>query len=293
MYIFNFIILFLLGSAAGSFINVLSLRYKEGNKIFSRDIFFGRSLCPHCGKILSWYELIPFISFIIQRGHCRSCGFSLSWQYPIVEFLGGLILTALPLRFYEYFGISRLAMVNQPLIWYYLILVVWILAAYGLLLMSAIDFRLGVIPDQINLFLVLLGGVLISGDSQFSFFRKYSILFGFQNNALLNHLLAAGLGLSFFGLVILLSRGRGMGVGDLKLAGALGLLMGWPDAIFAFLFSFLIGAIWSLGLIIAKKKSLKSAVPFGPFMAIGVLVAIFFGEKILDGYFSLINFFIR
>ena len=284
-----YVFLFILGTAAGSFLNVLSLRYREGERIFTRDVFTGRSHCPYCGKTLNWRELIPLISFIVQKGKCRSCGRPLSLQYPFVEVLSGLIFVTFPVYFYRYFHVADLALGGQPFHWYYWILGVWIAAAGGLILMSAIDFRLRIIPDQLNLFLAFLGIILIAVNKNLSFLGGYALLFKFTDNVLLNHLAAAGAGLAFFGLVILFSRGRGMGMGDLKLAGALGLLLGWPDAILSFLLSFIIGAIISLGLIFLKKKSFKDAVPFGPFLAAGVFTVMFFGEKILNYYFQLFS----
>ena len=90
--------LFLFGLAAGSFINVVSLRFQPGQGLLDRKMVGGRSRCPYCQKQLNWYELIPVLSFIIQKGRCRSCHQKISFQYPIVEILSGLIFVFVPLR---------------------------------------------------------------------------------------------------------------------------------------------------------------------------------------------------
>ena len=139
---------------------------------------------------------------------------------------------------------------------------IWLIAATVFILLATIDFRLYIIPDELTALLIVLGvGVTI------------------LNGAYLNHFIAAGIGLAFFGIVVLLTKGQGMGMGDVKLAGAIGLLLGMPNTIFAFTLAFVTGALFGVGLIIMKKKGLKDAVPFGPFLVLGVFLAL-----ILDPY---------
>lgn len=255
------IVVFLLGSAIGSFINVLALRYVPEKKLLGRHAVGGRSRCFSCQKTLKWYELIPLLSFLIQRGRCRSCSVGLSFQYPIVELFSGLILLGFALGFKNNFTWQE-----------YAFLAVWILAAYILVLIAAIDFRLKIIPDELNIALAVLGVAVVAIKS-----------------AYWSHIIAALIALVFFGSVILLSKGRGMGVGDLKMAGAISLLMGWPDAMLSLVFSFVIGAAWSIGLLALGGKTLKDAVPFGPFLSAGVLITVFFGEQILGYYLQLFS----
>src|SRR3989344_2445719 len=113
-----FLILFILGLFIGSFLNVLSLRYVDGQPIFIRQIVGGRSRCRTCNEKLTWFELIPLLSFIIQRGKCRHCFHIISWQYPTVETITGLITAGLPLFFYSYFHVAQAALQNQPYIWF-------------------------------------------------------------------------------------------------------------------------------------------------------------------------------
>jgi len=274
------IIYFVLGLAVGSFLNVLSLRYQPGQSIlFRKDIFFGRSHCLHCGRILRWYELLPLVSFVIQKGRCRSCGTALSWQYPLVEFLSGIL------------AVIWLVYFSRQLNW--LQLAIFLVASYLLLLQSLIDFRWGVIPDQLNLLLAVLGIILIFINQPISFIGSYGRIFSplwLSSGLAINRLASALLSLLIFGAIILFSRGRGMGWGDFKLAGALGLLLGWPDALLGFMLSFVIGAAAGLILLLMKKKSLKDSVPFGPFLALGALLVMFWGENIVRFYFGLVSF---
>jgi len=290
----NFI-LFIIGASLGSFINVLSLRYKSDKPIFNKTILFGRSHCLNCGNTLNWRELIPIISFILQRGKCRKCKTGISLQYPIVEIISGLVFVFIPLKIYEIYQVGFKALGGPNPIWFYLIAALFLLFALSLILLSSIDFRLRIIPDQINLFIAAIGILLIlvsigynlSEYAQNSFIGFYSFLFGFQENIWINRLIGLISGTVFLGAITVLSRGRGMGLGDVKLAGAAGLLLGWPDAILGLLLAFIIGAIWSIILLLRGSRTLKSAVPFGPFIALGYLIIIFFGKNLMAGYFML------
>ncbi|MBI5401299.1 prepilin peptidase, partial [Candidatus Wolfebacteria bacterium] len=120
-----------------------------------------------------------------------------------------------------------------------------------------------------------------------SFLGHYSLLFGSLGNIWVNHIIAAVLAMAFFGLIIGISRGRGMGIGDLKLGGALGLIFGWPDILLVLALSFIVGAAVSVVLILKKTKTMKDIVPFGPFLAIGGALTFFLGYNIINAYFKL------
>ncbi len=285
------IILFIFGTIIGSFLNVLSLRYDPNENFFSLRNVSGRSRCMHCGKTLSWYELIPFFSFLFQVGKCRSCGVKLSWQYPLVELASGLIFL-LPIY---------LIPNSQFLIpdFYVLIAsIVWILIFLTFLLISIIDFRWYLIPDELNTSLIILGTALIVlsglhgnfGYFEGSYLGSYAGLLGVRGNIWLNHLFGMLIGAGIVGLIIAASRGKGMGIGDLKLLGALGWVFGWPDVLFIFISACFIGAVASLGLMVLKKKTMKSVVPFGPFLISGAVLLFFFGEQLLRWYFQLFIF---
>lgn len=281
--------LFLFGLIVGSFLNVLSLRYKPGARLFDNKVIGGRSFCLGCGKKLLWCELVPIFSFIRQKGKCRSCGKKLLWQYPLVELLCGLIFVGVP---------WRLLPGHELIIPYqFLIAAIWIIIFLLFLLLSIIDFRHYIIPDQINWGLIILGLVLIGltifygkFDNILSpFLGSYALLFGFRENIFANYLLALLFGILFFGAIIVLSRERAMGWGDFKLVIAMGIIFGWPDILMVLFSSFIIGTTASLILICEGKKGLKDAVPFGPFLALGGATTFFFGSQIMEMYFKLFS----
>lgn len=234
----------------GSFLNVLALRYEDGGKIFRRDILTGRSHCPHCGEALHWYELIPLVSFLLQLGRCRHCGKGLSWQYPLVEILGGLIFVLVPMIFFAPF--------------------IWILIFLTLLLITLIDLRLSVIPDQLNVFLA----VLAAG----------SLLHDLSVGHLLNHSLGVVVGFCAIGLLVAGSRGRWMGHGDWKFVTALGLLFGWPHILILLGTAFVLGGVAGAIILVLRLKKLKDAIPFGPFLAAASVLVMIFGDVIINFY---------
>lgn len=268
------ILLFTFGLIVGSFLNVVSFRYDPEKGVFDLKNLSGRSHCPGCGTTLHWYELVPVFSFLIQLGKCRTCGMRISWQYPAVELASGLAFL-LP-AYLQNYAIGS----------------VWTLIFLVFILIWSIDYRLYLIPDELNIVLALSGLALIYltagqfGEFQGSFIGSYAALFGLRQNILVNHLAGALAGISIVGLIIFFSRGKGMGMGDLKLMGALGLIFGWPDALFLFMFGSVIGAVASVFLMLLKKKTMKSFVPFGPFLVLGAATLFFFGEAILRNYFE-------
>ena len=286
------VLLFILGLAFGSFINVLAVRYEPDRWLVRRDILVGRSHCPHCGKVLSWFELVPLLSFILQRGRCRQCHRKLSLQYPLAELISGFIFVSVPYYFGHFYSSLILPGGSDPVY----LSVFWIIVFLTLLLLSLIDFRLKLIPDEISVFLTILGILNISfltkdfGLTGGSFAGPYALLFGFRNNVWQNHLLAAFLPAILLLALIIITRGRGMGMGDVKLVFALGLIFGWPDVIILLFFAFLLGSIVGVFAILAKRKTMKGALPFGPFMALGGLLVFWASRLVIDFYFKTFNF---
>jgi leader peptidase (prepilin peptidase)/N-methyltransferase len=279
--ILKILLLFLSGTILGSFLNVVIFRYKPGGTILGKHLG-GRSKCPDCKRTLNWYELVPILSFALQLGKCRGCKKSISWRYPIVEILSGIIVATVILMS----GISV-----QSLI--------WIIVLFLLLLISFIDIRHYIIPDGLNIAIALLGVIFtamvafgkIGGQSLVpgTFIGSYAYIFSFTNNPWIAHLVASLTGGAFFSLIILLSRGKAMGWGDAKLALAVGLLIGWPDAILVIMISFILGALFGMVSIISNKKGLKDAIPFGPFIALATAIVFYFGQNILSLYFDFLN----
>ncbi len=284
-------ILFLFGLAIGSFVNVLAIRYDGGHFVLDPKIIGGRSRCPHCGKTLRWFELIPLASFALQRGRCRSCRTRLSIQYPLVELLSGLIFVFVPLHFASYPWLLNLGC--------YVFSGIWILVFEIFLLISVIDLRLRIVPDELTVALGLVAiaaaafaAAFLGPDIQ-SFFGTYASFFGVYNSVWASRFAGAIiLGAFFWALVVLTPRilkKEGMGMGDAKLAFAIGLLLGWPDILLFIVAAFVSGALVGLALIAARRATRASAVPFVPFLAFGAAYVFWFGLPSVAWYFRIIG----
>ena len=248
MNFLNIFIIFILGTIIGSFINVVVLRYNTGLS-FAK----GRSKCFSCGKTLFWYELVPLFSFIFLGGKCLSCNSKISYQYPIVEFITGLVF---PLIFIKT-GIS--------------IFLPFYLVIFSILIAIAVyDVKHKIIPD----------GMVLS-------FSLLSIILLFSSGFILPNildLLAGPILASFFAFFWLISSGKWMGLGDAKLALGVGWLLGFSGGVFAIMLSFWIGAIFSLFIILLEKINLfkwgitiKSEIPFAPFIILATFIQFIIG----------------
>ena len=280
------IILFIFGLAFGSFFNVVAMRYDGERFVFSSKQIGGRSHCPHCKRTLSWFELIPLASFLIQGGHCRTCRTRLSFAYPVTELVTGLIFVLVPWRVSVFYGVTGSALVALAAL--------WVAVFCTLLLISQIDLRLGIIPDELTVLLVGLGAAIIfvlqtGVQEPLSFLWLPTIGLDASAGIWLSHVVGALVGVGFLGALWLLTKGRGMGMGDVKLALPLGLLLGWPDVIGAFVAAFVIGAVVGVAAIFAKRKTMQSAIPFGPFLALAVLVIFFWGQAIVQAYLRIVG----
>lgn len=242
--------IFILGLFIGSFLNVLADRLPRNETIL------GRSHCESCKKELKWYDLIPLFSFAYLRGRCRYCSSRLSLQYPIVELVTGALFA---------FTIYYLPITNS--LTSYLVSSIYLLIIVSALIaIFFADLRHGIIPDKI-----IFPAVIVS----------VFYLFLIPNSSFIIHILSA-LGASlFFFLIYLLTKGKGMGFGDVKLAFLLGLFLGFPATLFALYIAFLTGGLIGFILILWRKKKLKTAIPFGPFLVLGSLLSLFFQSQIL------------
>ena len=221
------------GLAVGSFLNVVIYRLPHGE-----SIAYPASHCPRCGHPLSAADNVPVVSWLVLAGRCRYCKQPISLRYPVVE-----MLTAAAFAFYALrYGLS-------------LELVAYCALAAVLLAVFFIDLDHLLIPDSANaaLAVVGLGTALLQ-------------------RSLLGALEGAAIGLALFGAIYAATRGAGMGLGDVKLAGALGLFLGFPASLAAFVASFVIGTILTLPVLFMKKRGRRDALPFGPFIAIAALL---------------------
>jgi leader peptidase (prepilin peptidase)/N-methyltransferase len=282
------LILFLIGASFGSFLNVLSFRYHPDKFILSKDIIKGRSYCPKCHKTLSFCELIPVISFIIQGGKCRSCKQKISFQYILIEILSGLIFVFTPL-FLKNNSITFFSKIHN-IYYFWGISFIWSIILLTLILIALIDLKFQIIPNELNLFLLFLGIILsvlqfYNWNDFYSLLGPYGALLGFKNNLIINKLIALLFSLILFGGLVALTLGRGMGMGDVKLMIALGIVFGWTEIIIVSILSFILGGIISIITLILKRKTMKSLLPFGPFIVISSFLVMFFGYEILKFYF--------
>ena len=244
-----YILIFILGLSVGSFLNVIICRLETKETIISN-----RSYCPQCRAILKWYDLIPVLSFLLQKRRCRYCKKKISWQYPVVEIATACLFL---LIFNLQFSIFNLI--------YYFIIISF------LIIIFTYDLKHYLIPNRIIYPAIIIAGIfnfqfLIS--NQFSIF-KFSIL--------------SALGASsFFLALVLVSKGKWMGLGDVKLAFLMGLILGWPNILLALFLSFLSGAVIGIGLIIFGKKGFKSQIPFGPFLAGSTILVMFYNLYLIN-----------
>jgi len=266
MEVIFYLIIFLFGLVVGSFLNCVIYRLALPN--FSLKNLRGRSFCPHCKHTLSWQDLIPLLSFIILKRKCRYCRQKISFQYPLVEIATGLL-------FLQVLNFSASGGPAEG--WQFLLSTFYFLiVACFLIVIFVYDLKHFIIPDKIVYPAIIITLIF---NLQFTIFNEFSIF----NYSILSALGAA----AFFLAIIIVSKGRWMGLGDVKLAFFMGLLLGFPNILVALFFAFLIGAIIGIGLILAKRKTLKSEVPFGPFLVTGTFIAMFWGQAIIFWYLRL------
>lgn len=254
------IILFILGTILGSFINALAFRHNTGKSMW------GRSGCITCGMALKSQDLVPVVSFLFLRGRCRGCGARISWQYPIVEVLGGVI------------AVLAYTQTNNPI--HFTLSMGFFMV---LLFIAVYDLRHTIIPDQFVVALVV-SALLFHSISETGGFSLPDPGYLFSGIILALPLV----------LIWLLSKGRAMGLGDGKLMFAIGFFLGISQGASAFLLSFWIGAVVGILLLLSarthkkgRQVTMKSEVPFGPFLVLGAGIAYFFDVT----FFSLLSFF--
>jgi len=278
-----------LGLIVGSFLNCVIYRFtlREPSSLNNKELGSfssfakGRSFCPHCKHTLSWPDLIPVFSFLFLGGKCRYCSKRISWQYPAVEISTALIF--LLISNFQFSIFNKFSIFNFQTILY---LVYLFITSSLLIVIFVYDLKHYIIPDSI--IFSAIGLVFLFWILDFGICNLFGIwCFEFEIlNPLISGLVAAGL----FLFIILVSRGKWMGMGDVKLAFFMGLFLGFPQIIVALFLAFLIGAIIGTGLVLAKKRVLKSEVPFGPFLVTGTFIAFFWGEEIIQWYLNLFNF---
>lgn len=257
------IFVFILGLFIGSFLGVLADRLPREESVVA-----GRSHCEKCKKNLKWIDLIPLFSFLLLKGKCRYCHTRLSPFYPMVELTTGIIfaLTVLFVLNNSQFLISNFQfLINFQLL---INLIYYLFIASCLIVVFFADLKYGIIPDKI-----VFPSIVIS----------FLYLFIIHNSLFIIHFWSAFGACLFFLALFLGTKGKGMGFGDVKFAFLMGLILGFPNIIVSLYIAFLTGAIVGIILVIwKKKKSLKAAIPFGPFLALGTFLALFWGKIIFE-----------
>jgi prepilin signal peptidase PulO-like enzyme (type II secretory pathway) len=254
----------------------------------------GRSRCLKCGKQIFWYDNIPILSFILLRGKCRHCGKAISWQYPVVELVTGILFVLafaknfefriLNLEFVSDFGfrISDLFQIHNLLFiiqifrdWFIIavMIVIFVIDLKWYLILDIVALPAGAVVFVLNLILYLTPHTPPLEGGQISW---------------QNLLISGIIGMSFFLIQFLISKGKWIGGGDIRLGLLMGLVLGWPNIIVAILSAYFMGSIVGLGLIAAKKKKWESQVPLGVFLSSATIIALFWGEKIASWYLGLI-----
>ena|SRR3989344_881681 len=265
------IAIFLFGLIVGSFLNVVGLRWNSGLGLG------GRSFCPACGKRLKFSELIPVVSFLVLCGKCSSCKSRISPVYPLIEIFTGLVfVTIFNFQFSRLSQFGGQAIFNEfsPLFIIHYSLFIIIFSIYILILIY--DFRHKIIPDELSYSAILLSLVYLLTN-----LPTYQLI----------DLLAGPIIFGFFALIWLITRGRAMGFGDAKLGLSIGLILGAAHGFSAIILSFWIGSVIAVLLLIvsrsgtlfkrAKKLTMKSEIPFAPFMIIGAWLGLIFELDLL------------
>jgi leader peptidase (prepilin peptidase) / N-methyltransferase len=261
------IIFFIPGLMIGSFLNVLVYRLRV-----AEDLFFDRSRCPHCKKTISWFDNIPLLSFILLKFRCRNCKEKISWQYPLVELSAGILFAAIGAKYF---------LAGDPSSWIITLYFLGVTAFFTAIFVY--DWLYMEIPE----ILIWPAVVWSLAFNVVTDWNRNSFHGDLLNIATYSGILAAAAAFVFFFLLSTLSREKWMGMGDAYLAIFLGLVLGWPQILLAMFFSFFIGSIYGIIMILLGKKKMKSQVPFAPFMVLGALTALFFYWPIVGWYLGL------
>lgn len=243
-------LIFILGLLIGSFLNVCIYRIP-----LKEDIAVERSHCMKCGHVLKWYELIPLFSWIIQGGKCRSCKAKISVQYPIVEL--GNALAWMAILFVYGFRWET---------------IIYCLCASCMIVISVIDERTQEINLGLNIFLGILGIAMTAINHR----NWYYYVIG---------MFAVSL---FFLIIVLVSKERAMGLGDVYLMAGAGLILGWKHVILAMVVGCVLGSVIHI-IRMKVSKSKETRLAFGPYLCMGIYITILFGNPILNWYISFLT----
>ena len=251
----TYVIFFAFGLLIGSFLNVCIYRIPKKENITTT-----RSHCMNCGNVIKWYDLVPVISFLLLGGKCRNCGAKLSIQYPIIEILNGLIYCLI----FAMLGLNLKSVLTMAL-------------ASTLIVIAIIDWRTYEIPFGLNVFIAVLGTISVTNK-----------LINRDFSGALDCFIGAICVSVFLLLIYLITKGRGIGGGDIKLMAAAGLFLGWKSCILAFVIGCILGSV--IHLIRMKISNQDHVLAFGPYLSAGIFIASLWGEKIISAYMNTLVF---
>jgi len=250
------LLIFIFGLCIGSFLNVCIYRLPQ-----SKSIVHPRSMCPNCGALIHFYDNIPILSYIILRGKCRQCKAPISLRYPIIEFTSGLFAAGVFIKY----GITFEAVIYYAFI-------------AALLVITFIDIDHQIIPDVIT-----LPGIPVF------FIAGFALPDITVVESILGIFIGGGSLFLIAWLYHLLTHKEGMGGGDIKLLAMMGAIIGWQGVLFTIFVASAIGTVSGLLLMLKNRKTMKLAIPFGPFLAIGGTAYIFLGPQLIAWYFNLLR----
>ena len=250
-----FIISFIFGAVVGSFLNVCILRIPA-----EKSIAYPPSHCPKCHSPIKWYDNIPMISYLILMGKCRNCKERISFRYPLIELLTALFSLAAALMF-------------GPTLTY----LIYFAFISSLIVITFIDLDHQIIPDIISLPGIPLG-----------FLASFIVPEITYKEALIGIVIGGGLLLLVAIAYEFITKKEGMGGGDVKLLAMIGAFLGWKGVLFTIFSGSLVGTIIGVTIMVAQGKDSKYAIPFGPFLSMGALLYLFFGEPIIYWYLGML-----
>jgi leader peptidase (prepilin peptidase)/N-methyltransferase len=258
-----------LGLAVGSFVNVVAYRLPIGGSLVRPP-----SACPGCGAAIRPYDNIPLLSWLVLSGRCRDCREPISWRYPLVEGATGVLFVVVTVAFLP--GFSTRAFLPAALT-----LIAFLYLAAISVALAVIDIDTRTLPNRIVLPAYIVVGALLGAalviDGEWA------------------RLLSAAVGCAgafLFYLVLALVRPGGMGFGDVKLAGVLGLSLGslgWAQLVVGVFAAFVLGGVFGVVLTVTRRATRRSGIPFGPWMLAGAWLGIFAGGPLWAGYLRLIG----
>jgi prepilin signal peptidase PulO-like enzyme (type II secretory pathway) len=265
------IICFIFGTVVGSFVNVIVSRFGKERKWWQ-----GRSYCDNCQRQLKWWENIPIFSYLFFGGRCRTCHSPIPFEYPLVELATGVFYSFI----IYHFKFENILLITRPQRFACMAgVAVYLLLVTLLIIVFLYDLHYQIIPDWAVLGLVssalliriLNHPELVSGSLSLRFRNEFgmTILIGLASSV-------------FFLILHLITRGRGMGLGDVKFAFFMGFFLGWPEILAAFYIAFLTGAVAGVILILMNKKKFGQHLAFGPFLVLATIVVWFFGGQLIN-----------